>query len=122
MNTITWLLMGHLVGDWLLQNDWMAKGKRAGLVAIPGLVHYTVYTVIVLIFLAFDGGGRYPLPLYIIIGLIVFITHWLLDATHFVGAWMRFYHQTGNQTVRLMVDQTFHFLVLTVVAVIVQSW
>ena len=38
-----WLLVCHLVGDYLLQNDWMAQGKtsRWG----PALAHAASYTL-----------------------------------------------------------------------------
>ena len=46
MNIFAWLFVGHMVGDWLLQNDWMARGKKTGMFALPGLVHYSIYTAV----------------------------------------------------------------------------
>lgn len=48
MTTFAWLVIGHLVGDWVAQNDWMAKGKRLGLVNAAGLAHFSIYTAAVL--------------------------------------------------------------------------
>ena len=43
MTMFSWLLLGHLLGDWLLQNDWMAQGKRQGFFTLAGLIHFTIY-------------------------------------------------------------------------------
>lgn len=43
------MLLGHLVGDYLLQNNWMAlgKSKHTGLGWLACVVHCTLYTVAV---------------------------------------------------------------------------
>ena len=119
MNTFSWLLVGHLVGDWLLQNDWMARGKRQGLFTWAGVAHFAVYTAAIMSLLwLFDEGLRSPL-FYLRVSLIVFISHWLIDATRIVEGWMQFYHQgQDNEMVRVVVDQTLHLLVLAVLAVV----
>ena len=62
MNTFTWLLVGHLLGDWLLQNNWMAMGKKQGLFTLAGMVHFSIYTVIVIgvLWLSDIGKDRAP--------------------------------------------------------------
>ena len=122
MNTITWLLIGHLVGDFVLQNDWMAKGKKNGFFTLPGIVHYATYSIVLLFFLFLDGWHGSSILPYALSAILIFITHWLLDGTDFIGWWMRFYHQTDMPLVRLMVDQTFHILVLVLIAVWVYRW
>jgi hypothetical protein len=122
MNTMTWLFLGHLVGDWLLQNDWMAKGKKKGFFSLPGLTHFAVYTIVLLGVLIFDGRGEYNGLLLFLVGLLIFLSHWILDATNIVERWMRFYHQTEAPMIRLMVDQTFHFVILALIAVWVNTW
>ncbi len=121
MDTIAWLFIGHLVGDWLLQNDWMAKGKKKGLVTIPGFVHFLMYTLIVLGTLALSQAKITALT-YFLIGIFIFCTHWLTDATNIVSYWMHHYKQTENQMVSLMVDQTVHMLVLAITAVWVSGF
>ena len=111
MVTFLWLSLGHLVGDWLLQNDWMARGKRAGLFTFPGTVHFTIYTAAVMGALwlsgVWDGG-----PVAYFVGLAVFLSHWLIDGADLAGWWMRTYRQSDREMVRVMVDQTLHLLVL----------
>lgn len=116
MNTCIWLLLGHFVGDWILQNDWMAKGKKKGFLTLAGMVHYAIYTAVIIgVINISDAGDGRRIP-YLFIGLIVFVSHWLIDATDVVERWMYFYRQTHLEVVRLMVDQTLHLLVLVVLA------
>lgn len=112
MNTFCWLLLGHLLGDWLLQNDWMARGKRGQLFALAGLVHYTVCTAI-LVGAAWLAGirGRGP-AFYLAFAAVALVSHWLIDAADGAGYWMRLFRQSHLEAVRMMVDQVLHLLVL----------
>lgn len=110
MNIFTWLFLGHLVGDWLLQSDWMARGKRQGIFTAAGMVHFATYTAVMIgiLWLLGDQGVGQGL----LVGSIIFISHWLIDATNLVQWWMRFYGQRDQAVVRLMIDQTWHLVVL----------
>jgi hypothetical protein len=112
MDTFTWLFIGHLLGDWLLQNDWMAKGKKRGLLTLPSTVHVTIYTIAIVSALFISGFKAKPLAFYLSLSLVIFVSHWLIDATDGVERWMRFYRQSELEIVRVMVDQTLHLLVL----------
>lgn len=74
-------LIGHLVGDFLLQNDWQAMHKKEdsfrGLVSC--LVHCILYTLAVCLF---TGWWRLDL-----IGL-VFLSHFPIDKTYIVAWYM----------------------------------
>ncbi len=117
MTLFAWLLIGHLLGDWLLQNDWMAQGKQRSWINRAGLTHFSLYTAAVL------TAGRLwiwrdrPLGQLIAIGVSIFATHWFIDAGRLAECWARFYRQSNSEAVRLMVDQTLHLLVLVGVAV-----
>lgn len=117
MNTYTWLLLGHFLGDWVLQNDWMARGKRKNLLTLAGAVHFAVYTAIILGALWLSGVTDRKPAFYLIFGIIVFISHWLIDATDGVERWMRFFRQSRLEMVRVTVDQVLHLLVLLVLTV-----
>jgi len=119
MVTFVWLLLGHLVGDWLLQNDWMAKGKRQGLFTRAGSMHFAIYTAVVGGMLWFSGVRDLGPALFLVLVAMVFVSHWLIDATDVVQWWMRFQRQSDLEVVRLMVDQTLHLLVLALVTVLV---
>jgi hypothetical protein len=104
------------VGDWLLQNDWMARGKRQGLFTVAGAVHFAVYAAVVLGALRLSNPDH-GLSFYAAPGLVVVGTHWAIDATDVVERWMRFYRQSDDRVVRVAVDQTLHLLVLALLAV-----
>jgi hypothetical protein len=70
-------LIGHLIGDYLLQNDWMALGKKKS--HWPCLVHVAIYTVCVMIL------TRWPLWA----AAVVFVPHYLIDRWQFVPWYMR---------------------------------
>ena len=118
MNTFTWLIIGHLVGDWLLQNDWMATDKRKGLLTSAGMTHFIIYTVITMGAFWLAQGEKIRGSLFLGLTLLVFVSHWLIDATSLVDYWIRVYRQSDKAIMRIMVDQTLHLLVLAIVAYI----
>ena len=112
MNTFTWLLLGHLVGDWMLQNDWMAENKQRALFTAAGMLHFVIYTFsVATTLLLFTGTPLTAIQLLRFI-LIVFTTHWLIDALNLASRWATIIQQTDIAVVRIAVDQTFHLLVL----------
>ncbi|MFL7871008.1 MAG: DUF3307 domain-containing protein [Anaerolineales bacterium] len=122
MNTFTWLLIGHFLGDWALQNDWMAKGKREALLTLAGVVHFAIYTTTIIGALLLSGAHDRQPMFYLTFGAITFVSHWLIDATDGVERWMHFYRQSHLESVRMMVDQVLHLLVLlALVAVFVEA-
>lgn len=120
MNLFTWLFIGHLVGDWLLQNDWMAKGKRKKVFHPGGLVHYTIYTVTLLVVFSF-GSTSVGVVNMLVVAIIAFVTHLIIDGTNIVSGWINLLKQTDIPMVRVMVDQTFHMLVLMVIVLYGQN-
>ena len=73
------LLCGHLVGDYIFQNDWMASRKTSESYAC--LVHCIVYTVSLLVFAGDFVGIWIPM----VAGVIHFpIDRWRL-ARRFMG-------------------------------------
>ena len=117
MTLFGWFLIGHLIGDWLLQSDWMANGKRRRLVTAAGLSHFFVYTL-TLASMVWLYHHKHPIPpnKFLSMALLIFISHWLIDATYFVEKWMKLLGQRNQPLVRLMVDQSFHLIILGIVA------
>ena len=113
MNLFNWLLLGHLVGDWMLQNDWMARNKQQHWFNPAILVHCAVYTGALLTTLWW-GGHADPAPPYLLFTAIVFLSHWLIDAGRLAVRWARWLHQSRVHFVQLMVDQTMHVIILAV--------
>ena len=78
------LLLGHLVGDYVLQNSWMALNKKHYKSICT--LHCAIYTTCVCAGLALFNITITPL---LILG--IFISHIVLDATNLVDKWMKFY-------------------------------
>jgi len=66
-------IVGHLVGDYLLQDDWMAKEKK--IKNIPCLVHCLIWTLCVCLF----GHIVNPFAIF-----FLFITHFIQDRTSII--------------------------------------
>lgn len=119
MNIFTWLLLGHLIGDWMFQNDWMARGKQRRLVTKEILVHCLIYTAVLGATLWVATHEHATAPPYLTILATIFLSHWLIDAANLAGHWVRWWRQSDLLFVRIMVDQTMHVIVL---AAVVEWW
>ncbi len=112
MSLFSWLVIGHLVGDWLLQNDWMARGKGQRLWGGPLLVHCVVYTLSVTVVSGWFAPERLAWEGLAWLGMAAFASHWLIDGCQLAARWGRWLGQTGTPMVRVMSDQVMHLLVL----------
>ena len=76
--TDLWQLIAHLLGDYVLQNQWMAaeKVKRW----LPAIVHAIFYTIP---FAAFFGLPYALIP--------ICLTHLVIDRYRLAGYWCRFW-------------------------------
>ncbi len=76
-------IVGHLVGDYLLQNDFMASNKKED--SIICLLHCSIWTASVMLF----GGFPYP---SVMTGFLVMVvlctTHFIQDRTNVIRRWM----------------------------------
>jgi hypothetical protein len=99
-------LVGHLVGDFLLQTSWMANKKKKEWIACS--VHCTVWAICVLAF------SQWPVWLFI----PLFITHFAQDGTRLVEWWMDVTGSNGFRTGAfapwsvVVVDNVWHILTL----------
>lgn len=111
MGIFSYLLVGHLVGDYLLQTNWMAVNKRTNWLAL--IVHSAVYTICITLAL-FIGSRDFPIAAI----LLVFVSHIFLDRHRFVAWWAKSIMSVDEKKagwLLIMVDQTFHILLLAVV-------
>ena len=115
MNLFSWLLIGHLVGDWVLQNEYMANGKRLYAFGLACLLHCLLYTITLLISLWLAGSVQNDPASYLIAAAILFGSHWLIDGWNLAEKWGRWFGQTPITFVRVMTDQTMHVCVLVLV-------
>jgi hypothetical protein len=119
MSTFSWLLIGHLVGDWMFQSDWMASEKHNGLRSPALLVHCTLYTLIMVGFLAIAQRQAPDFGTALQFLLLIYVSHWLIDGMQAAVLWGHLLGQTDQKFVRIVVDQTLHILVL---ALLVEFW
>jgi hypothetical protein len=112
MSTFDWLLVAHLVGDFLFQSDRMAqKEHRFSALGIHALV-YSLVQGVVLAFLA---------PSVTVWAACVgwlLVTHVILDTRQPVRRWMQIVGVTPNRPwLSIVFDQVFHVVTLIPVAV-----
>ncbi|MBI3632031.1 MAG: DUF3307 domain-containing protein [Candidatus Vogelbacteria bacterium] len=87
------IVLGHLVGDYLLQNKYMAihKTDKTEEGANICLLHCAIYTATVCMFLCrFDSCFNLvwaPSPLVV---ALVFLSHWPIDRTALAYFWLKF--------------------------------
>ncbi|MDN3439179.1 DUF3307 domain-containing protein [Planococcus sp. APC 3900] len=113
MSQFDYLLIAHLIGDFLLQTGWMAKHKASKW--LPLLTHVSIYTTVIALFGHFSGGLSFMAV------AIVFIGHIILDRKTFVLFWVeRVQMAKGPEKVWLsiMADQIFHIILLALAVAI----
>ncbi|MBV7330327.1 DUF3307 domain-containing protein [Chloroflexi bacterium TSY] len=112
MSLFGWLFIGHLIGDWLLQNDWMAKNKQRNLFTIAGFTHFIIYTLCMMLMLWSIYPNTLRLMELLLFGFFTFVSHWLIDALALAGRWGCIVQQSDDDFVRIMVDQSFHLIII----------
>jgi hypothetical protein len=92
--------VAHFIGDFILQNEWMACNKK--LRSLPCLVHVLVYIV--------------PFPACYLQWwqiILIGVQHLAQDRTEFIFFWMRQWkrvHPDYSKELPLYVDQSFHLV------------
>lgn len=83
--TLILAIIGHLVGDYLLQNDWMAQNKKVptsyGNTAC--VVHCWIWSMCVILF-----SGWYRAEYSFWVCVVLFTSHYIQDRTNIVRFWM----------------------------------
>lgn len=99
-------LVGHLIGDWLLQNDWMSKNKPK--LGVAFVVHILVVSVSLSLV---TGWWDYR-------GALALVSHALIDGLQLPRRWMAFYNQSPYEWLRLVIDQAMHIISLYCISMI----
>ena len=120
------LLVGHLLGDYVVQNDWMAKNKSLPFLPrhdkgldgdLACTAHCLCYTLAVWV------CSFWWMPWW---GLVAcFLVHWPIDRFRLAGPWMRnlsgqYEFATGplSPWSIIVVDNTAHLLTLFLIGLI----
>lgn len=99
-------LIGHLVGDYLLQNDWMAANKK--LSTVPCAIHCALWASAVVLFAEWPLWAWFPL----------FVAHFIQDRTQIIAAYMHLIGQRDFATGAcapwsvIVVDNVWHVLAI----------
>lgn len=102
--------VGHLVGDYLLQNDWMALNKKQS--TFHCLIHCIIWASAVCLFA--DWSMSFASPYW----PILFATHFLQDRTNIILWYMKKVGQEKFATgicspwSIIVVDNVFHILTI----------
>ena len=116
MSVFDWLLVAHLVGDFLLQTNEMARCKpQSWPWLLRQLGSYMAVMTVVLGALAWTGSV--PLWAVVPVWFLIGVTHAILDRRSFTRWWMRLIGTSPDVTwLHIAVDQVFHIVVLAVAA------
>lgn len=115
MSLFDWLLIGHLVGDFLIQSDNMARSKQHRPMMLGHISFYMVVMTPIIVIYALT----HSLPVWLIVAALLFLagTHAILDRRDLTVRWMRFISMSPNRLwLVIVVDQVLHLLTLAIVA------
>lgn len=111
------MLIGHMVGDFLLQNDWMARNKAQN--SWICLLHATIWTIMVLAFSDVPlGYFEHDVPTFAVVHIWLLGTHFFIDRFGLARYWMRMMEQEQFRTgpcapwSTIVVDNTLHLLTI----------
>lgn len=108
--TMIFILYAHLVGDFVLQTDWMATNKSSSLTALS--VHVGVYTLVMAIAsIAFHSAS--PVSFVIVNGILHFATDSITSRIS-ASYWKR--EERHAFFVTIGIDQFIHAVTLLVTA------
>jgi hypothetical protein len=109
----SWLLAGHLAGDFLFQTRWMAERKTTCLSALAA--HSAVYALAVWI-ASLPAMGLSPLCVF-----LVFASHAALDRRGLVLWWRTHITKSDSEWLTIMTDQSLHVVVLALACLLERS-
>jgi hypothetical protein len=102
-------ILGHLIGDYLLQNDWMALNKKSN--SLICALHCLIWTIWVC------GTARLGPVAF----AVLFVTHFAQDRTQIIAWWMDGMGQKQFRTgacapwSSIVVDNVWHLVVVWLV-------
>lgn len=107
LKEVFWLVLGHFIGDYVLQPKWMATQKGESWIILS--IHVVIYTVAVFVTTKVGGLiGGFRLSIYAIPALL--ISHFLIDSLK--ARW---------GVINFWVDQTLHLIILGLIALFLIS-
>ena len=112
MTVFECLLVGHFVGDFLLQTRWMAQQKKNSIKALA--IHSLIYTASLYLF------SRAAVPLSSGQLVLLLASHAVIDTRVFTDWWLKKISGYGDGDYQLWLqvvyDQVFHLCILFAVS------
>lgn len=110
VSNFDYLLIAHLVGDFLFQTKWMADNKSN--LWLPLIVHSSIYTAIIWLvsYLAFGG-------LSVTGCVLIFGGHLILDKRKIINFWstkIMKIDENSTTWIKIVIDQSFHLILLAI--------
>jgi len=106
-------LVAHLIADWILQNDWMARNKMS-LRQPASWTHAAIQGLC----LGFALGW--------LAGLVLGFVHLLIDTRVPVAWWMRCFKQCDQApeavSIAIWLDQTLHVVCIAIWVSLARTW
>lgn len=94
-----YLLIGHLIGDFFIQSNWMALNKKSDW--LPLLSHCALYTVSVFLFtMTFFKPSAYFDWI-----AVIFLSHLCLDGTEYVDMYLTTIRSRGYELTAKMIEE-----------------
>lgn len=107
------IILGHLIGDYLLQNDWMAlnKKKNSFIGYLSCYIHSFIWTISVCIFL--DGFILHKF-------MLLLFSHYIIDKSNFVVWYLNTFKIMKNPPLWkiIIVDNTIHLIFIYIIFMI----
>ena len=116
MSLFDWLLVAHLVGDFLFQTDSMAKHKGQDWMWMPKHVglYMAIMSALLIVYALFHAMPAGPVAAAL---LFLLVTHVILDRRTFTRWWMRLVGISNDKLwISVVIDQVFHVVTLAIVA------
>ena len=125
MSLETALIIGficHLIGDYLLQNNWMAQNKTKSF--FPCMIHIGLYMLPFCILLEWYPEGSYTIALAA--GIIIGTTHYFIDRYDLAKYWIMLVNWSWGESnygygdnmppvlaifLKIIIDNTFHLII-----------
>lgn len=79
------MILGHLVGDYFLQNNWMALNKKNRF--LPCFIHCILYTFSICLFIINEFRMQ-KINTMVLIAAGIFLSHFLIDYTNIVDRYL----------------------------------
>lgn len=114
------LVLGHFIGDWMFQTQWMASNKyKVGSVGtVACLTHTSIYSITLLLFMISPGFIPDPVFTYSeVTGLfgVIFVSHYMIDRIGLGERWAKLLGRNALLVSNTTVTKTLYVLICIVI-------